>query len=211
MDIDYNMFDTPFIYDKRVDISFLFGCGTENKLKLLNSNNKMSRFVLFYFIYRVLNNRDFNVNVTEFGKPYLTDYPNLHFNLSHSGNKIVFILCKKTIGIDMEITKNITLNGKERFFCEDEWIYINSSKNSLSAFYEIWTLKEAYLKYLGTGLNKPLKTIRVHVISNNKYVVYDNEDNLKLVFNSFEFFDEFKYRISICSENEVSPCVINLN
>lgn len=207
MNIDYSIFDIPFIYDKRIDVSFLSEYGTEDNL----INNKMSRFVLFYFIYRILNNKDFNIKVTEFGKPYLTDYANLHFNLSHSGDKIVFILCQKPIGIDIEIVKDINLNGKERFFCENEWNYIHSSENALSAFYEIWTLKEAYMKYIGIGLNKPLKTIMIHVIGDNKYIVCDNGDHLKLIFNSFEFFDEFRYRISICSENKIAPCIINLN
>lgn len=210
MNIDCSKFDIPFIYDKTIKGLCLPESGIGEDLEILK-NSKESRSILFYIIYKMLNNKNFDIKVTEFGKPYLANYPNIHFNISHSGDKIIFILCQRSVGIDIEIVKDINLGGKDRFFSKGEWNYILSSGNILSAFYEIWTLKEAYVKYLGIGLNKPLKTISIHVVGNNKYIVCDNEDNLKLIFNSFEIFDKFKYRVAICSENEVSSCVINLN
>lgn len=211
MKIDYGMLDVPFVCDKSVVNSSFFKKEAKECSVRIKCNVKLSWLVLYCFLSKILHKDDLNINISLFGKPYLINYPNLQFNLSHSGDNMIFIFSTKKIGIDIEMVKDVNLNGKEIFFCKDEWSYINSFNHNTSAFFEIWTLKEAYLKYLGIGLNESLKNVNVRVLDRNKYAIYHNEKKLNLNLKSFEFYDKFKYRISICSEKKISSNIINLN
>lgn len=98
------------------------------------------------------------------GKPYVLNLP-VHFNISHSGDYTVVAISDRPIGIDIEIIKDFSAILAKKLFNEDELKYIsgNSStrKKSLmqKSFYEIWTAKEAYLKYAGTGLSGGMNSL----------------------------------------------------
>ena len=74
------------------------------------------------------------------------------FNLSHSGRYAACIVGAGMCGIDIEQIKEKGNFSRvaERFFCENERIYLKSEETS-EAFYKIWTLKESYMKYTGMG------------------------------------------------------------
>lgn len=100
----------------------------------------------------------------EFGKPYVKERPEVHFNISHSGPWVVLAYGDREVGIDIE---QIHMDaGKEklarRFFTETEqaWIFQNQADWG-PRFFQIWTAKESYLKYLGTGLCKSLQSFDV--------------------------------------------------
>lgn len=94
------------------------------------------------------------------GKPYFTDRPDLHFNLSHSGKWAVCAFSDAPVGVDVEVRRDTTnLKVAERFFSKKENEYINSfdtKEQREDAFYKIWTLKEAFIKATGEGLSRPL-------------------------------------------------------
>lgn len=99
------------------------------------------------------------------GRPLLRDYAGVQFNLSHSGGLAACIVTKNTpCGIDIEHIrpdKQIT-DIARRHFSPAEQRYlaqINSDETRQQAFYRLWTLKEAFLKALGTGLRTPLDAI----------------------------------------------------
>ena len=68
-----------------------------------------------------------------------------------------------------------------------EYKYILESESQGNAFYEIWTKKEAYVKFLGTGLSTPLSSFDV----TNK--------NLSSKFYTKQISE---YMLSIFSENQ---------
>lgn len=92
------------------------------------------------------------------GKPYVLNLP-AHFNVSHSGDYTVVAISDRPIGIDIEVIKDFSAILAKKLFNEDELKYISGTsstrKKSLmqKSFFEIWTAKEAYLKYLGTGIS----------------------------------------------------------
>ncbi len=106
-----------------------------------------------------------NIQKSKEGKLFCTNFP-LSFNLSHSGNRACGIFSAQSeitqrnpLGIDIEeITKTSLFNECYDFlFHKEEQEYIESQINmsyteKTKLFYRIWTLKEAYLKALGTGL-----------------------------------------------------------
>ena len=93
------------------------------------------------------------------GKPYFESLPDFNFNISHSGNLTVIAVSDQNIGVDTEKLRKPDFRVAKRF-CEDEYNYINKSP-SPTTFFEIWTKKEAYLKYLGEGLHGGLNSFSV--------------------------------------------------
>jgi|TARA_B110000196_G_scaffold247965_1_gene217024 4'-phosphopantetheinyl transferase len=104
-------------------------------------------------------------------KPLLPKHSDLSFNLSHSENMgLVAVTYSRRVGIDLEYLEAERPFSKiaERFLTKSENDFINGypEEERSRAFYRIWTLNEAYLKALGTGLS---------VSSNDFSIVPDND------------------------------------
>lgn len=96
-------------------------------------------------------------NYSAKGKPFLAQVSlPINFNLSHSQGKAIYaIALNQTLGIDLEAIRSIeALSLAKRFFCESEyrWLASLSPQEQNSAFFKLWTCKEAYLKATGEGL-----------------------------------------------------------
>ena len=103
--------------------------------------------------------RDCCFGYGEQGKPYLLDGEGLHFNLSHSGRWVVLAYGSGPVGVDVEQKRTGDLDSiAKRFFNPDEQSFVQSNPEM---FFRIWTGKESYLKYLGTGLTTPLNSFSV--------------------------------------------------
>lgn len=100
---------------------------------------------------------------SEFGKPYLLQYPDLHFNLSHSGDWVVCSVSSLPVGIDVEEKRPVELEIARRFFsrCEYEELMQIAAADRIDHFYNLWTVKESYVKMNGLGLSQPLDTFSV--------------------------------------------------
>lgn len=96
----------------------------------------------------------------ENGKLYLTDYPDIHVNLSHSGEYAVCAVSHSEVGVDIQFC-DTEKRIMYRYLAEDEAEYIRNSADKHSAFYEIWTKKESFLKACGKGITVPLKSFSV--------------------------------------------------
>ncbi len=105
------------------------------------------------------------------GKPYIKN-SSIHFNISHSGNMVVCAVNDKPIGIDVENIRPINLKPALKVFNEKELKYlfpsgipghfeITDDEALIKRFFELWTLKEAFVKYSGIGITDNLKEIDV--------------------------------------------------
>ena len=99
----------------------------------------------------------------KYGKPFLTNPGKykLEFNLSHSGDVILYAFTKeRRLGIDVERLRPIKKAQRivERFFSDNEKNFYNAqtARERKSAFFKLWTYKEAYTKAKGLGLALPL-------------------------------------------------------
>lgn len=86
----------------------------------------------------------------EFGKPFLPDGP--FFSLSHCKKGIAVAMDTQPIGIDIESYRAVTPELIEHTMSQAEQDQINAADDPIKAFIELWTRKEAYVKYLGTGI-----------------------------------------------------------
>ncbi|MDD5463059.1 MAG: 4'-phosphopantetheinyl transferase superfamily protein [Methylococcales bacterium] len=97
------------------------------------------------------------IKKTAQGKPFLADYPELAFNLSHSADKFIIALgwnCQ--LGVDMEFYKlRISLAELvDKCFAEEEAFYWGKLPEDQKSreFYRFWTRKEAFVKATGRGI-----------------------------------------------------------
>ena len=98
----------------------------------------------------------------EYGKPYLRDYPDTNFNISHTKDAIVCAMADKPVGVDVESVKPFNKRIVERFFTQNEQDYIFVSKEGQDErFAEIWTKKESYIKCSGKGMAIPFESFDV--------------------------------------------------
>ncbi len=97
------------------------------------------------------------------GKPELEGFQNqtnfggcLDFNLSHSGDWIALAFADVKVGVDIQkIKPDVSfLKIAKRFFhvTERQKLQARGTLHQPNEFFKLWTLKEAYLKAVGTGI-----------------------------------------------------------
>lgn len=95
------------------------------------------------------------------GKPYWEGFAEAHFSVSHTDGCVACANAEAPVGVDAEKRRSVDLQIADRFFDPRETTKIRESGDCRAAFYEIWTKKEAFLKMLGTGMRKPLRSFSV--------------------------------------------------
>jgi len=101
-----------------------------------------------------------------YGKPYFSDpeLEGIFFSRSHSKGHEVLCFSDGEIGIDCENTEARQGIAEKypdiarRCFTEDE---IEFTGDSVKRFFEIWTAKEAYMKYTGRGFAEGFRAFSV--------------------------------------------------
>ena len=90
----------------------------------------------------------------EHQKPYVLGQSHFHFNISHSGDWVVFLFSSSPCGIDIEkIKPDFDFEGMmASVFHPREIDWINGQNDRNRAFFKLWTMKESLLKAQGTGL-----------------------------------------------------------
>lgn len=137
----------------------------------------------------------------EFGKPFMNHMNGFSYNLSHSGKWVVIAFGRTEIGIDIEEIQRGQENIADKFFTEGEkkFICAVNKEEQAKRFTQIWTLKESYIKFLGTGLSTSLNSFSVNAIDGvvaNQYGEIQKGIRLK----SYRFNTD--YYLSICSIEE---------
>lgn len=107
--------------------------------------------------YGIIENPVFEYN--EHGKPFIVGYPEIYFNLSHCKEAVVCVISDKPIGVDVESIREYK-ESLVRYTMNDEEIHeIESAEHPDVAFIRLWTMKEATLKLIGTGISKDMKSV----------------------------------------------------
>jgi len=163
-----------FIYDKHKNCFLL--------------TRAVSRSILSLYVADV-DPADWQFIGNDYGKPQIAAPPlaeSIYFNISHSANKLVMAISRHNeLGVDVESTaKNReVLQIGQRYFSEREHRELCKQPQQLmyDRFYNLWTLKEAYIKACGMGLAISLQQF------------------------SFEFQDQGKIKISFAEGRDDDP------
>lgn len=119
---------------------------------------------------RLLSNPDFGPEQIRFGaevhgKPFVSDPPQAKqpFNIAHTDGLVLCGLCDgphRLIGVDVEkLCRRTDPELAERYFSKPEVEFLRTKPDQKSVqdtFLRIWTLKESFIKAIGTGLQTPL-------------------------------------------------------
>jgi len=108
--------------------------------------------------------RDWRFETNAYGRPRIANAlpqaKRLRFNISHSASLIVVALTvEREVGVDVEHTARAApLEIAQQFFSADEAQALRQLPAELqpSRFWDLWTLKESYIKARGMGLSLPL-------------------------------------------------------
>jgi 4'-phosphopantetheinyl transferase len=145
----------------------------------------------------------------KYGKPHVVGKSGVHFNISHSGDYVACAVGDTSVGIDVQEHKSGGLDIADRFFSQEEKDVLYKAADSDSddtkrkLFYDMWSLKEAYIKCIGMGLSKPLDEFGI-VDRSGKYRLYENgTESGDYHFMKYEF-DE-NYSLCVCSREADIP------
>ena len=100
-----------------------------------------------------------NFGTEEHGKPYLIDFPNLHFSISHCRRAIAVAVDTKPIGVDVECFCEAERTLLERTMNVEEISLVRDAECPDVTFAALWTKKEAVLKLRGTGIVDDLRKV----------------------------------------------------
>ncbi len=133
---------------------------------------------------------EYQIEKNEFGKPYVKGRDDFYYNLSHSGKYVVIAFGNGEIGVDIQQHRGDTDMRMiaDHCFARDEKDYVwQSDRQIKERFYEIWTGKESYLKYIGKGLCKDMRS----------FSISDRKREIRLLY------PEEGYTLSLCTaDNE---------
>ncbi len=157
------------------------------------------------------------VGYQKYSKPFLMrkDQSYLKFNTSHSNKIVIYAFSlDNEVGIDIEKynTKINVIGMSEKYFSQSERSVLDTVSTNLKIdlFYNIWTCKEAYLKYHGYGLNVATKSFSIYPQDENLlsvvlYIGFDKQSINKRVSHQQD-----KYFLSLCTSYRKPRVQINL-
>lgn len=152
-----------------------------------------------------LSKSSFEIKRDAFNRPYIkTDQRiNADFNISHSNEYVVCAVSSNgRIGIDIEERLPIDINIAQEFLSIDE---LNSlykdEENSLHLFYKYWTLKEAFFKAVGIGLNNSIRELDFGALNSSSIFSRRFADHKWDFYHSI--FDE-SYSLSLAVDKDIN-------
>lgn len=153
------------VTDIAPDVAFdLLTSNERNRALRILSATRQTRFIAAHAGLRLiladsLNVPPVDVVVAEqpLGKPVVLADKAVHFSHSYSGDRVLVGCSAVEIGVDLELLQDFNWQEvSDQMLHPEERAWLQNNASGLDAFYKIWTLKEAYLKGLGTGLAKDL-------------------------------------------------------
>lgn len=139
-------------------------------------------------------------------KPYLADYPDVFFNLSHSENRVMCSIGNYENGCDTEMVKPIPQNIAERFFSDSEKTLLQKHSHlprseQEKLFFRLWTLKESFIKANGQGMGIALDSFSVSFCDHSSEMVLHNIDDK--CYYSREYLTDDGYCYSACTIGDI--------
>lgn len=141
------------------------------------------------------------------GKPYLEGPENnYYFNLSHSGSRVLCALAETEVGCDVEQISGRNWKCAERFLTQQEadWIRQNTrcgeklapgqTEAYKSMLCRLWTLKESFVKNIGTGITSPLHGLSFFM-ENDQITVCQKINRGNYYFKEYDLHDGYRYAV----------------
>ena len=201
--------DGTLTKNKYDNLMHYISCEKYNRINKFHRFEDVQRSLIGDIVIRYLlckrlkiENNKIVFGVNAYGKPYLMNYTDIHFNISHSGKWVVGCVDIFPVGIDIEQIKPTDLKIADRFFSklEYKWLVSNNFLEKESYFYALWTLKESYIKAVGKGLSIPLDSFSI-IFKENDIAVYPKLDMEDYYFKQYNI--DVSYMMAVCSCHKI--------
>lgn len=176
--------------------------------KMQTSSHELLKTAIRCYLQEIGNRGEIDWNAltvekdTKFGKPYLRELPDIHFSISHSGTWWSCACALQEVGLDLQLVQARNLEKlAERFFHPQELAWLRGKE--VPQFYRLWTYKESYVKYTGTGLLNGLDYFSV-VPGQAEELGADG------VFQQELLFPDADCWMVLTTKTKVEPVLINL-
>lgn len=94
------------------------------------------------------------------GKPYFNNHPEIHYNISHSGDYVLCAIGSRSLGIDIQRHKPVDIKKMAKHtLSQTEYDSIKNSPTKEIDFFRYWVMKESYLKWTGEGITRDLRKL----------------------------------------------------
>lgn len=153
---------------------------------------------------------------SRYGKPVLRTWgassARFDFNLSHAGEHVLCAVNDSgSVGVDVERVSDIDIDEVARVVCSDaefKLLVETDSANKIRHFFRLWTLKEAYLKARGVGLNEAPSSIEFNMNSviENKPVFINAEIGREWHAQTFDYGSKLVASMIVQKVGVDSPC-----
>lgn len=145
-----------------------------------------------------------------FGRPMIANrpvsVPRLDFNISHTKGLIVMgVVNGIQVGVDVENTmcREAPLGVANRYFSPDEVSALEGLPRHRQGdrFFDYWTLKEAYIKARGLGLQVPLHLFSFHFHGSDvSMTAHDGLQDAASRWRFWQFRPRQDYLMAVCGE-----------
>lgn len=173
----------------------------ERKERLLryrfNIDRKLSLYSALIVYMRAMQqlnvrNTEIQLEKRENGKPFLTDHPEFHFNISHTRSAVLCGFSNEEVGVDVEKISKAPFDIMKKCFTPSEIELIDTKIEENEDFYKIWTKKEAYGKWNGYGIAQDLLSLNT----------LWPKDKI-----AFETWQEEDYIFTVCEAGDHVDCI----
>lgn len=211
-----------------VDLTGKLDKDTYNRLLMHVSTDKQTRIPRFYreedrirglmaeilarsiIIHKTgLRNHEIEFYTNDYGKPFLKNRDDLHFNLSHSGSWVVCAVDNLPLGIDVEKIQPIDLDISKNYFSPDEHQDLLAKEDKYAYFFTLWSLKESYIKMVGKGLSLPLNSFSIKFCNPNDIRIKEEDRLLENIFFSQYEIDK-NYKMAVCASYNGFPNTVQV-
>lgn len=137
------------------------------------------------------------------GKPHTKAESGIHFNVSHSARWVVVAIADTDVGVDVERIRRVPEGVAYRFFSEQEKQMLDNATNEIEKvhiFFTLWTLKESYLKAIGSGLTKSLSSFTIQRRPDGGYQLEPNGETEGYYLKAYSFAEG--YKLAACAAND---------
>lgn len=114
---------------------------------------------------------DFTLGYGEHGKPYLAEYPNVYFNISHCSYGCAVAVADSPIGVDIQDIRPFSWEIAWQVCSKQELEFLERSSDRDREFTRIWAMKESYVKMTGMGIGCDMTAI--NTLSNKSIQIRD--------------------------------------
>jgi 4'-phosphopantetheinyl transferase len=148
------------------------------------------------------------LKTNEYGKPFLVGKPDFHFNISHAGEWVVCAVDCQPVGVDIERIKSAGMGSEEiakKFFSAGEYeaMLEMPEADRVTRFFELWTLKESYIKAVGKGLSIALDSFSLQIQQDGSINFHSRNQAQGWYFRQYEIARG--YKMALCRVQNQFP------